>query len=566
MSPLRRTVRMRPMTVVGWAALAFATVLIGLPIAYLLYTSFRTNAPGAAGAHWTLANWHQLVTGNNVKALVNTVEISAFVTIFSILIAAPLAWLVSRTDMPFRRQFSVLFLLPMLLSPLLMTLAWTGLASPTAGFVNIGWRALPLVGGTLINIYTKAGIVLVMVLYFVPFAYLVLVTALQGVDSSFEDASRVTGAGVITTLRRITLPVIMPAILSAALLIFSLASEQLAVPTLLGPQAQVPTLQYNIYISMVDSPSHPPAAAAAGCFLLLITLVGIVLYGRALGQARRYVTISGKATAPRRIRLGGWRWVGAAFGALYLIVAVAAPYAALILGSLEKFVTPVLNGKVFTLHNYTQLIHDSGTLSSLKNTLIYGLGAATLALIFSSLISYITVRSRARSSRMLELVANLPLAVPAISLGLGILWAYLALPLGIYGTAWILIVAYLTRFSPQGLRSISSSLTQVDPELELAARTTGASPLRAVRDITAPLVRSALMAAWTILFVQVTLEISMTIMLYTTQTSTAAISIWFAYFGGNTTLAYTVAVVLTTFSFLVILVGQRFFGLLRHVG
>jgi iron(III) transport system permease protein len=558
-------IRSRAPQAVLVTVLALTALLILVPLGFLLYASLLSAAPGARGAHFSTESWARLFEAHGREAIRNTLVLAFWVTVVSLTLGALLAWLVSRTDTPMRRTLGTLLVLPMLLSPLLTALAWTVLASPRAGLINVAFHHFVPGKTPLFTIFSLGGMVLVMSLYFTPFAYLVMGSAMQGVDTALEDASRVAGAGILTTLRRITLPVVTPALLSAGLLIFALACEQLAVPTLLGLQAKFPTLQYEIYLSMVDSPSNPNYAAAAGCFLLVITVAGLLLYGRMVGVARRFVTVTGKATAARPIQLGPWRWGALGLGVFYLLAAVVLPYAALILGSLLKYVTPELTRELFTLDNYRRLLDTPSVLAALRNTIIFSVGAATITVAFSALLSYLTVRNPHPLSRALEFFALLPLTVPAISLGLGILWAYLFIPIGVYGTAWILILAYLTRFSPQGLRSVSATLVQVDPELELAARVSGASALRALRQITAPLVRQALLAAWILLFVQITTEISMTIMLYTSKTSTAALSVWFAYFGGNSVVAYCLAVILATLSFAVILIGQRFFGLLRHV-
>jgi iron(III) transport system permease protein len=366
-------------------------------------------------------------------------------------------------------------------------------------------------------------------------------------------------------LREVTLPVVWPSLASSALLIFALAAEQLAVPTLLGLAARVPTLQYDIYIAMIQSPVNPNYAATAGTLLMLISLAGVALYRRSIGLSRRFVTISGKAAPPKRVKLGPLRYVALAFALLYLLAAVVAPYGALVLGSFLKFVSPELTPDLFTLANYTKLFQDETMLASARNSLVFSLTAATVTLGFSAVLSYLIARHGGWVSQSLELVATLPLAIPAISLGLGLLWTYVYIPVGIYGTGWILGVAYLTRFNPQSMRTLSASIVQIDPDLEFATRIHGASAVRAAWDVTRPLLAPALMAAWVLIFVQMMLEISMTIMLYTPRTATVAISIWFAYFGGQSVLAYTLAVILATFSFLVIALGQRFFGLLRHV-
>lgn len=560
-----RSIRLEAPAVLSGLTLAITAVLIVLPLAFLAYSSFLTANPGSPVAHLSLASWRKLFDPHGRLAILNTLQVGLYVTACSLVLGAFFAWLVSRAEVPWIRQLSVLLVLPMLLSPLLTTLAWTVLASPRAGLLNAAFHHF--VPGTtpLLNIFSITGIVLVMTLYFVPFAYLVMIGAMQGVDTSFEDASRVAGAGILTTLRRVTLPVVTPALISAALLIFALACEQLAVPTLLGLEAKVPTLQYEIYLSMLDSPANPNYAAAAGSFLLVITVAGLFLYTRMVGFARRFVTISGKAAGSRRIRLGTWRFGALAVILFYLFLAVVLPYAALILGSLLKYVTPVITPDLLTTSNYRELLSSPSTARALKNTLLFAIVGATAAVAFGVLLSYLTVRRSTRVAPLIEFFAMLPLSVPAISLGLGILWAYLVVPIGVYGTVWILLIAYLTRFSPQGIRSLSSSLIQIDPELELASRLSGASWLRTLRSITLPLIRPALLAAWTLLFVQISLEVSMTIMLYTPKTTTAALGIWFAYFGGDSALAYCLAVIMATVSFLVIIVGQRFYGLLEHV-
>ncbi|MCA1647984.1 MAG: iron ABC transporter permease, partial [Chloroflexi bacterium] len=559
--PLPR-LRYLPFDPVLAPVLVISLLLVALPLGFLVYASLVSAPPGARTSALTGAHWAQLFNEHGREAILNTLQVSVYVTVCALLIGACLAWLVGRTDMRFGRQFSVLLVTPMLLSPLLTTLAWTVLASPRAGLVNAAFQSLTGASGPLLNIYSMTGMVLVMVLYFAPFAYLIMLGALQGVDASLEHASRIAGAGMLTTLRRITLPVVTPAILSAGLLIFALACEQLAVPTLLGLQAKIPTLQYEVYLSMVDSPSNPNYAAAAGCFLLLFTVVSVLLYGRMAGVSRRFVTVSGKAWASTPIQLGRWRYAALLVCTLYLVLAVVAPFGALLLGSFLRYVTPAITGDLLTFTNYQRLLANDATEVGLRNTFLLGFAGSTITLIFSAVVSYLTIRSRSLPARVLEFCAMLPLSVPSISLGLGVLWTYVGLPIGIYGTTWILLIAYLTRLSPQGIRSISATLVQIDPELEQSARVHGASRWRSVRDITMQLLRPALLAAWVLLFVQTILEISMTVMLYTPQTTTAALRIWFSYFGGDTLAAYSLAVILAAVSFGMILIGQRFFGLL----
>lgn len=542
-----------------------ASLLAILPLGFLLFASVLTAAPGAGAATFTAANWAELFSLVHATAIGNTLQIAVYVTSLSVLVGAILAWLVARTDTPFGDELGMLVVLPMLLSPLLTALAWTVLASPRAGLINVIFARLTGATWPLFNIFSIAGIVLVMVLHFAPFAYLIIVSALRGVDPGLEDASRLAGGGVFTTLRRITFPVVTPAIVSASLLIFVLASEQFSVPTLLGVPARIPTLQYEIYSSMVESPTRPNYAASAGSLLLVIAVVGLFMHNRAIRLSRRFVTVTGRSAAPKLVALGPWRFAAVSFAVLYLFLAVLAPYLALVLGSFMKFITPNITPQLFTLDNYKEALSRSDTTLGLQNTLLYAVVAATATVVFGGYLSYLIVRGTSRWSRVVEFVALLPLSVPALSLALGFLWAYLTIPVGVYGTVWILLIAYVTRFTPQGIRNISASLIQIEPELEQSARVHGSSPLRALWRITTPLVRPALLAAWTLLFIQMTLEVSMTVMLYTSQTITAALNVWFANFGGFASLAYSMAVILATLSFAVILVSQRLFGSLRRV-
>lgn len=539
--------------------------MVAMPVSFLVYASLLSQPPGAAGAHLTLENWALLTRPEHLRAIGNTLQLAFWVTVASVVIGGCLGWLVTRTDMPVRGPITLALVLPVLLSPLLTALAWTVLASPRSGLINVAFHAIVPVEWPLLDIFSMFGMVLVMTLYFVPFVYLVTVGALRGIDSSTEDASRIAGAGVITTLRRVTLPMITPALLSSAMLVFALAAEQLAVPTLLGLEAKVPTLQYEIYVAMIESPGSPTYAATAGTLLMLIAVIGIFVYRRGVGVSRRFVTVSGKATAPKIVRLGALRYPALGLALLYLTAAVVAPYGALLLGSFLKYVSPDLSADSFTLANYQKLSASRSSLAALQNTLVFGVIAASLTVLFGFVIGYLVARRPGKLGRALEIVAALPLSLPAISLGLGLLWAYLFIPIGIYGTAAMLVIAYVTRFTSQSLRTVSASLLQVDPDLELAARIHGASALGAVWSVTRPLLAPAIMAAWVLVFVQTILELSMTIMLYTPRTATAALSIWFAYFGGDTVLAYTLGVIMATIAFVLIFVGQRTFGLLRHI-
>ena len=263
---------------------------------------------------------------------------------------------------------------------------------------------------TLVNVYSIGGMVLVESLFFIPFAYLLIVGILDTLNPSLEDASRTAGAGVLTTLRRVALPLVTPGIAAASLLIFSLASEQFIVPVVIGLRARIPTLQYELYLSMVDSPSRPNYAAAIGCLLLVITIVGFFLNSRATRFQRRFITVTGKASAPKPVALGPWRHLTCGLAILYLLIAVAAPYGTLLLVSLMRYFTPEITPNLFTLQNYAQLASLGTTALALRNTFLYALLAATVTLGLSGGISYLVSRSESRWPRVIGFLAMLPLS------------------------------------------------------------------------------------------------------------------------------------------------------------
>jgi iron(III) transport system permease protein len=308
---------------------------------------------------------------------------------------------------------------------------------------------------------------------------------------------------------------------------------------------------------MVEFPNRPAYAAAASLVLLALALAALGLYGRFTRRQQRFVTVTGKPTPPRLTRLGRWRTPAVIFCAAYVGLAVVVPLLALTLGSLLRFVTPNLSPSLFTLDNYQLMMQRPEASSAFRNTLVYGVVAATAVVLLAAYVSHTMTRRRGRLPVVLALVAMLPASLPSLTLGLGILWAYVRLAPAVYGTVWILLLAYLTRLTPYGVRVLSGSMVQIDPELEHAARLSGSPARLTLRRIVLPLVWPALIAAWTLVFTQVILEVSMTVLLYTAPTTTVAINIWFYNFGGSTVLAYSLSVVLAAVGFAMLLASNR---------
>jgi len=563
-----RGVRLRSdAAIASW--IGISTILFVLvPILVLLYVSFRSEPPGAPGGVFTIKNWLDMATKvRNREALFNTISISSVATLISMVTGTAFAWLFARTDMPARRALFPLLILPMTVPVLLLTIAWIGLASPDAGFINLLWKQLFGFNHSLLNIYSFWGIVAVLVFRFTPYVLLLLYATFTAMDVSMEEASRVLGGSPTRTFIRITLPVLAPSLFSAGLLSFVLIAEQFTVVTLLGGPIGYTTLPYAIFRATQYFPTRPNLAATYGIVLLVVMMGGMSLYHRLLRVSGRFVTVTGRGYRARLVDIGRWRYPALLACLTYLGLAVVLPYLALVVGSFLKYFTPHVRTDLLTLDNYRAVLSLSNArvVTGFKNTLLLSLVGASVTLLLTAVLAHITVRSKGPLGRLLSTAATLPLSVPPLSLAIGLLWMFLYLPIGIYGTIWVLFFAYYIRFMGQSTRIISSNILQISPELEDAARVLGASRMRSFRDITLPLIRRAAVSAWILLLILMSLEISVTLFLSTGKTQTLAVVLWHAANMGEFPEAMALSVVSATVIFVLVGIGQRAFGLLSSI-
>lgn len=553
-------------SVVSAAALGLVGVLVILPLLFLLYAAFSTGSPGQPGALVTLEHVRTVYFSTKyVGPLLNSLYLAVVVTVLVVPVGTLFAWLIARTDIPQRRLIESLMVLPIFISPLLGALAWVALAAPGSGFINAFARTFGLAARDLIDIYSFSGIVFVMFLYFVPFAYLFVVGALKNMDPALEDAVHTIGGGDLAAIRHVTLPMLVPAVFSSALLVFVLATEHFAVPAMLGVRmGEFTTITMLIYQGFLFQNVPQGEVAALGTLLLWLTLAGIFFYRRTVAIARRYVTVSGKGYQPRLIVLGKWRYAALALLALYAAAAVVLPYVALVLASLLRFLTPRLRLELFTLDNYAQLVQPSALLA-IQNTLLLGIAGATITAVLAFFVSYLIVRGRGRVTAAIDYISTLPVAIPSMAMAIGLLWTYTLLPLPVYGTLAVLLIAYVTRFLVYGVRIGTAGLHQIDPELEEAGRIAGLSRLATFWRIALPLLRPSLLAAWILLFVLIVVEISATILLYTANTTTMSVAIWLAVETSGSVRAFTMGALQITLVFIVISLAHRMTGSLQRV-
>ena len=544
------------------ALLAGLLALVIVPILYVIWGSLRDAPPGAPDASFTLENWRTVyLTGPYLAALWNTLALSGLASVLSVALGGALAWLVGRTDMPWRQGLALLLIVPLLISNLITTLAWIALAAPNAGFINAWLRNLTGIR-TLFDIYSFKGILLVHVLHYASFAYLALFAALRSIDASLEEASYMLGVGPLRTSLRMTMPLIAPTLATTFLIVFVLVAENFSVPTLLGSPIGFQTLPSRVYHNMAIMPAKPTLAAAAGTLLLWVALIGAALQRLISRNASRYVTVTGKGNRFRLVRLGRWRSLALAFVLLYLTLSVGLPYLALIFGSFMSFLTANIRPGVFTLENYESIFVGDNITPVVNSLMLSGLGGLGLTIVYVVMSRLLVLTSRG-IARLVEYVTVLPSAIPALILGIGLIWTFVGWSVPIYGTMAILVIAYFLRNLGYGLRQADNAFTQVAGELTEAARMNGASPLRTLWDISLPLIRPSILSLWTMLFIFIFMEVSATILLYTPDTRTLPTVLWTYMGSGSQTHAFAIAVTQASMVFVILYFADRKFGLLR---
>ena len=503
-------------------AVAALVILVVLPLMSLLFGSVR----GEQGL--SLEHFAEVLTGRlYVTALKNSLMLGAWTGLFSTIIGLTLAWAVSRTDVPAKPLLQLTATLSYLSPPFLTAIAFTYLFSPNAGLINVLLRDVAGLPWLTFNIFSMPGLVLVTVMHTFPFVYLLAASALQSVDASYEEAAQILGAGKLRTAFAITAPLVAPAVLSGTLLGFVNAIALFGSQAIIGLPGRIVTLPTRIY-ALFDYPPEYGLASALSLVFVLITIVALYLQ-RAFLARRSYVTLAGKGARLALLRLGRWRFVLLGFGIVVFIVSILAPYATLIAVSFSKS-WGLDFWKGLTLANYEFILFDYDvTRRAILNSLLLATLAASGAVLLGAVIGWIDLRTRIPGRRLLDYFALIPLGLPGIVMAVGLIQFWLALPVALYGTLAILLLAYMGRYIPLGVRAANAALRQVDPSLEESAQILGASWLTTMREVTLPLIRPGLFAGWLLVFVPVIQELSASILLFSSSSITLAVAIYNLY-------------------------------------
>ncbi len=508
---------------------SFITGYLVLPPLYSVFQTslFTTKLTGELD-EFTLRYYEELFRELQVLGpFLNTVYFSIGSALFATAIGGVIAWIVTRTDTPFRglgyftafASFGTPFIL--------YTIGWLLLLGK-AGPVNYWLRTLLNQSGPVLNVYSLWGMVLIESFLWSPFVFLMLAASFRSMDPSLEEASAACGARLWQTLRRVSLRLMLPAFFSVILLIFIRSFESFEIPALVGLPGDIRVLTTSIYL---DSQRMPPTYGRAGAFSVLLMLAvaaTLYVYFRVTREGDKFHTVTGKGYRPTVIRLGGWRYVTAALLLLYSFVLLVLPFLIVLWASLLPFyMQPSLEAfSLFTLKNFVTAIHFPKITDSIKNSLLLGLGSASVVMLLTTFASWILVRTKLRGRWLLDLLTTLPLLFPGIVMGLAIMRFYLIVPIPIYGTLWILLVAFITRYIPYGIRYTHSGLLQLHRELEEAAYTSGASWSNAMRRITLPLLTPSFLGGWVFVFLLSAKELSMSILLASPQTQVVSVAIF----------------------------------------
>jgi iron(III) transport system permease protein len=502
---------------------ALLCVLIVLPLSWLFIFSL-TDQKGAL----TLANFSRLFTESAfLEPLVSTFIIAISSAAICCAVAAPMGWLVARTDLPVSGVIRALVTASFVTPPFLGAIAWELLAAPNSGLLNQFYRYVAGAeqGEHIFNIYSLGGIIFVISCYTFPYVFVLVANSLDRTPGELEDASSILGGGRWYTARRVTIPLVLPALLAGALVAFLQAMTLFGSPAILALPAGFHTMTTKIW-SLFQYPPKPELAAAASLPLLVLTVILLRAEHMILGR-RGYSIVGGKYGAPRLIPLGRMKWPALALCLFVLLNPVFLPYAALFNAAFSPVATTLLTPSNFTLHNIEFVVFElSAVKLTLKNTLILGGSAATVGTMLALVIAYVTARKAVTGWRLLGFLATAPVAIPGIVLGVGLFLSYTRPPLVLYGTLWILLIAFVTISLPSAYQQLQAAFRTIHPELEDASRILGASRLRSLWEITAPLLRTGVIATWCFIFVGVMRELSAAIILFTSETKVISVLIY----------------------------------------
>ena len=563
-SPALLSSTARPMRLGGrdstwllWLAIiAVLLFLVVSPFIYLVATSFTVEG----GSGFTLDNYSAAYGRERyVQALINSLELGTGAALLAGVFAIPLAWGVSRTNMPGRGFVRMMVLATFITPPYTGAVAWILLAGPNAGWLN---RIFMWITGTdagPFNIYSFPGLVTIIALYSFPYIFIFTTAALELVSSEMEDAANILGAGTWKTLRRVTLPLALPAILGGLIICFLEAIALFASPAMIAIPARFNVVTTQLF-QFFGNPVRVEVAAAYAMPLLGVTVL-LVLVQRLIVRRKGFVALTGKGGERRPIALGPWRWALFGYAMLVGAMSVFLPYLFLLQAAFSKAWGRGFSLDNLSLQNFHFILFEHATAAlSVWHSFLYGGAAATLGAIVTLGVAYIVTRRLVPFAEVLGFLCVAPFVIPGVVLAIGFYAAYAPPPLALYGTSLIMILAFTTRFLPIGYVNASSALRSLNPEMEEAVRVLGGSQLTALRRVVVPLLKRSLLGAWLLMFIPATRELSTAIFLYGPNTKVVSVMIFDMSEEGNFEYLSALALILQALTLPLLWIGQRAIG------
>jgi iron(III) transport system permease protein len=534
------------------------------PFFFILHTSLVVDRGLQAGT-FTIQHFENIAESlGDVKTLLtNSLIYSVGSAAVALVYGTVLAWLAERSDAPFRKLAYVSAYVSFAIPGIIKVVGWIMLMGPKAGILNAA--VVSLTGAPLFNIFSLPGMVLVESFLWIPIVFLLMATPFRSMDPSLEEAATTAGSTGWQVFRRVTFPLAAPSVLAVLILTFIRSLEAFEIPALIGIPAGVEVLTTKIYLQ-IKGGLIPKYGEASAYSVLLIGLVALGLYPyyRITSKTYKFTTISGKGFRPQRIQLGKWRWLG---GLLMLVLPLLQflPIVAITWSSFLPF-AQIPSRKalsLLTFNNYVTAFNDSGIIRSVMNSLTVSTTSATGAILITFFAAWLIVRASIKARWVLDQMAMLPLVFPGIVMGIAILKMYLMLPLPVYGTLWILILAFIARYLPYGIRFSHSALLSLHKELEEGAMVSGASWFQMMRQVVVPLIMPALLAGWIYVFLITFKELSIALLLYSPGSQVVAVTIWELWDNGHVgeLAAFSLVITLGT-----VIVGSIFLNIAQRYG
>jgi iron(III) transport system permease protein len=534
------------------------------PFFFILHTSLVTDRGLQAGS-FTIQHFLNIFDSlGDVKTLLgNSLIFSLGSAAVAILYGTALAWLAERSDAPFRKLAYVSAYVSFAIPGIIKVVGWIMLLGPKAGILNA--LGVALTGQAFFNIFSLSGMVLVESFLWIPIVFLLMSTPFRAMDPSLEEAATTAGSSGWQVFRRVTFPLAVPSVLAVLILTIIRSLEAFEIPALIGIPAGVEVLTTKIYLQ-IKGGLIPKYGEASAYSIILIVLVafGLIPYYRITSKTYKFTTISGKNFRPNRVALGKWRWVGAAL-MLVLPLLQFLPIVAIAWSSFLPFAqVPSRKAlELLTLNNYATAFNDSGVIRSVMNSLTVSMSSATVAVAITFFAAWLIVRASIKARWVLDQMAMLPLVFPGIVMGIAILKMYLLLPVPVYGTIWILVLAFIARYLPYGIRFSHSALLSLHKELEEGAMASGASWFQMVRHVVVPLIMPALLAGWIYIFLITFKELSIALLLYSPGSQVVAVTIWELWENGHVGELAAFSLIITVGT---VLVGSLFLNIAQRYG